>query len=256
MNEEFGVLKDMIPACKGVEMHKLAILQAGIEYVRYLQGCVEKLQDREEVPSFQMRQGTTTADEDDEDEDMDRAEQNDHEGKTPGASPHNKHPEYRRESTATTATTSAHTSPALRPNMSSSSLASQRQLPPLLSKKTYSTSPPPLVVQTPLQTGVSPAFNAIHFSPEISRTYSHTHPSTMGKGSPHILPLPQAAMSMHHTGPASFHSIGSTQGQVGQSGDVHAEATATAALMMMGSDRRGNGSGKGGGMSVRDLLSH
>ena len=27
MNEEFGVLKDMIPACKGQEMHKLAILQ-------------------------------------------------------------------------------------------------------------------------------------------------------------------------------------------------------------------------------------
>jgi len=26
MNEEFGVLKDMIPACKGQEMHKLAIL--------------------------------------------------------------------------------------------------------------------------------------------------------------------------------------------------------------------------------------
>lgn len=29
MNEEFGVLKDMIPACKGQEMHKLAILQVG-----------------------------------------------------------------------------------------------------------------------------------------------------------------------------------------------------------------------------------
>lgn len=28
MNEEFGVLKDMIPACAGQEMHKLAILQA------------------------------------------------------------------------------------------------------------------------------------------------------------------------------------------------------------------------------------
>lgn len=27
MNEEFGVLKDMIPACVGQEMHKLAILQ-------------------------------------------------------------------------------------------------------------------------------------------------------------------------------------------------------------------------------------
>lgn len=30
MNEEFATLKDMIPACKGQEMHKLAILQVGI----------------------------------------------------------------------------------------------------------------------------------------------------------------------------------------------------------------------------------
>ena len=29
MNEEFGVLKDMIPACRGQEMHKLSILQVG-----------------------------------------------------------------------------------------------------------------------------------------------------------------------------------------------------------------------------------
>ena len=27
MNEEFGVLKDLVPACEGIEMHKLAILQ-------------------------------------------------------------------------------------------------------------------------------------------------------------------------------------------------------------------------------------
>lgn len=27
MNEEFATLKDMIPACRGQEMHKLAILQ-------------------------------------------------------------------------------------------------------------------------------------------------------------------------------------------------------------------------------------
>ncbi|KAF8461882.1 hypothetical protein BDZ91DRAFT_772758 [Kalaharituber pfeilii] len=43
MNEEFAMLKNMIPACQGVEMHKLAILQASIEYLRYLEDCVEKL---------------------------------------------------------------------------------------------------------------------------------------------------------------------------------------------------------------------
>ncbi|KAJ5727904.1 hypothetical protein N7493_005724 [Penicillium malachiteum] len=30
MNEEFGTLKDMIPACRGQEMHKLAILQSDV----------------------------------------------------------------------------------------------------------------------------------------------------------------------------------------------------------------------------------
>jgi len=68
MNEEFRVLKDMVPACAGQEMHKLAILQvignprfaccareteklmkvrlisrakkASIEYMQYLQSCV------------------------------------------------------------------------------------------------------------------------------------------------------------------------------------------------------------------------
>ena len=43
MNEEFGVLKDMIPACNGQEMHKLAILQASIDYLRYLEQCVADL---------------------------------------------------------------------------------------------------------------------------------------------------------------------------------------------------------------------
>ncbi|AEO65881.1 uncharacterized protein THITE_2143564 [Thermothielavioides terrestris NRRL 8126] len=42
MNEEFAVLKSLIPACTG-EMHKLAILQASIEYVRYLEDCIAKL---------------------------------------------------------------------------------------------------------------------------------------------------------------------------------------------------------------------
>ncbi|KAL1885377.1 hypothetical protein Plec18167_000870 [Paecilomyces lecythidis] len=43
MNEEFGTLKDMIPACKGQEMHKLAILQASIDYVNYLEQCISDL---------------------------------------------------------------------------------------------------------------------------------------------------------------------------------------------------------------------
>ncbi|KAL2828481.1 hypothetical protein BDW59DRAFT_143180 [Aspergillus cavernicola] len=45
MNEEFGTLKDMIPACQGQEMHKLAILQASIDYVNYLETCIQDLKN-------------------------------------------------------------------------------------------------------------------------------------------------------------------------------------------------------------------
>ncbi|KAL1306653.1 hypothetical protein AAFC00_005327 [Neodothiora populina] len=40
MNEDFGVLKGLIPACRGHEMHKLAIIQASIEYLLYLESCI------------------------------------------------------------------------------------------------------------------------------------------------------------------------------------------------------------------------
>ena len=43
MNEEFETLKGMVPACRGQTMHKLSILQAGIEYMRYLERCVTDL---------------------------------------------------------------------------------------------------------------------------------------------------------------------------------------------------------------------
>ncbi|KAK9425032.1 hypothetical protein SUNI508_03172 [Seiridium unicorne] len=50
MNEEFAVLKGLIPACTG-EMHKLAILQASIEYVRYLEDCVTQLKSQRDPQS-------------------------------------------------------------------------------------------------------------------------------------------------------------------------------------------------------------
>ncbi|KAE8145538.1 hypothetical protein BDV25DRAFT_164476 [Aspergillus avenaceus] len=43
MNEEFATLKDMIPACRNQDMHKLAILQASIDYVNYLEQCIHGL---------------------------------------------------------------------------------------------------------------------------------------------------------------------------------------------------------------------
>ncbi|CAK7224833.1 hypothetical protein SBRCBS47491_005689 [Sporothrix bragantina] len=60
MNEEFAVLKGMIPACTG-EMHKLAILQASIEYVRYLEDCVATLRAQRESEQQQRNSNYTSA---------------------------------------------------------------------------------------------------------------------------------------------------------------------------------------------------
>ena len=57
MNEEFGTLKDMIPACDGQEMHKLAILQASIDYVRYLENCVRELKGANKTPDHAAGEG-------------------------------------------------------------------------------------------------------------------------------------------------------------------------------------------------------
>ena len=83
MNEEFGVLKDMIPACKDQEMHKLAILQvrsamlpcwlyshnsqASIDYLRYLEQCV--IDVRRNYDTTTKESGADTKSEEDEDED-------------------------------------------------------------------------------------------------------------------------------------------------------------------------------------------
>ncbi|KAI4260455.1 MAG: hypothetical protein L6R42_004061 [Xanthoria sp. 1 TBL-2021] len=56
MNEEFGVLKDMIPACKDQDMHKLAILQASIDYLRYLEQCIGDLKAANGVGSASATQ--------------------------------------------------------------------------------------------------------------------------------------------------------------------------------------------------------
>lgn len=88
MNEEFGVLKDMIPACVGQEMHKLAILQASIDYMRYLEQCVADLKASHRSrdspspttlaqapppPSLKRNAPEDEDDDEDEDEDMEDA---------------------------------------------------------------------------------------------------------------------------------------------------------------------------------------
>ncbi|KAI4258254.1 MAG: hypothetical protein LQ352_001307 [Teloschistes flavicans] len=76
MNEEFGVLKNMIPACKDQDMHKLAILQASIEYLRYLEQCVTDLKAATNsqispsiIQQFTTSEHQTNEEQEDEDED-------------------------------------------------------------------------------------------------------------------------------------------------------------------------------------------
>ncbi|KAK9474802.1 uncharacterized protein V1510DRAFT_410697 [Dipodascopsis tothii] len=53
MNEEFDSLKELVPSCRVATheageqaLHKLGILQATVDYLRYLEGCVAQLQSR------------------------------------------------------------------------------------------------------------------------------------------------------------------------------------------------------------------
>ena len=248
MNEEFGVLKDMIPACEGVEMHKLAILQAGIEYVRYLEGCIKQMKGDNEERELKGK----SVDEDDDDDGSDEDDDESMQMEPPKQPATNTgiDRQYRKPSTATT-DSSSDPSPSIVPQRHRLHKPSHRHILPSISALTPSPNPtPPLATPTP--TLLSPAFSAIHFSPDLSRTGTNSTQTSMSVAntSPYILPLPQAMMSLDRTEAKSPMSEGG------------AEATATAALMMLTNDRRslhdGNGAGsvkeRAKGMSVKELL--
>ena len=52
MNEEFGVLKDMIPACKDQEMHKLAILQVNLSLAKGIKAMQSNIIFRQALTTF------------------------------------------------------------------------------------------------------------------------------------------------------------------------------------------------------------
>lgn len=274
MNEEFGVLKDMIPACRDQEMHKLAILQvrlstslptscitngrqASIEYMRYLEQCIADLktahQTRNESPSSASsefappphRQGI---DEDDEVEDEDE------EMKDVVVSPtHVANPIPMSTYQFATA------SPAIHPSdrgsvYSHSTTTSPAMLPQ--DRNYYSAHPSPalqpsdphrysIASVTSPSTQASPAFSA-----QASRTPSaamfsnpfHTGPPSTG-------PIP-APGSAHGATPFSL-----TSPALGPQADRE-DQIATEALMMLNSADRRSWHGSGArGMSVKDLLS-
>ena len=253
MNEEFGVLKDMIPACEGVEMHKLAILQAGIEYVRYLEGCIKQMKvEKEQETKDDVSDGSMDEDETSSPEPepvgLKEPEQHFSQGRTTSSLDW----QYRKPSIATTSS-SSNPSPNIMPKTHHRfSQPSHRPILPNLSSLATASPQPTPYSSTPTPTLLSPAFGAIQFSPDLARTGTNsTHSSiSMITASPNILPLPQAMMSLER-------NIKNGSPAVSEGG---AEATATAALMMMSSNgtRLGSMVGaarvRGKGMSVRDLL--
>ncbi|KAJ0121510.1 helix-loop-helix DNA-binding domain-containing protein [Diaporthe amygdali] len=246
MNEEFAVLKDMIPACTG-EMHKLAILQASIEYVRYLQDCVEKLKSQRELPS-------QTAPE--------------MEGiRTPsGREPYDPDYEYRQaypgeQHSPDVEMTGSDDAPSptftTRPSSATTSASHQHS------------ASPALVPQDPSMGRHDSYVSLSAAAVEHHRHYSYSSATTSPAFGPQVGGYGAAGYA-----PSNHSAAGSTltSPALGPMRERDLDQEAMAALLMLNNDRRGtvsstnggsnaaassgaSGSGSGRGMSVRDLLS-
>ncbi|TKA80154.1 hypothetical protein B0A49_00760 [Cryomyces minteri] len=263
MNEEFGVLKDMIPACEGQEMHKLAILQASIEYLRYLEQCVADLKANNQTPRASStpllrpqpsnqgaiqpsRDASAEMHGDDNDNSSNDEEMSDVEP-TPAT---------------TTAPDPAQPAQQIQRNTSWTSFPQQQHPVPrnhsltsLHRTSTTSSTPTasPLLNPSPYirSTQTSPSFG-----PQTSQPYSSytSQFSTFSLTSPALLPQPD---SLRPEPEKEKYRIKGAEDAMAM------DQEATAALLMLNTDRRSWGSGGGGGgsasgvrgMSVRDLLS-
>ncbi|KAI0587440.1 HLH multi-domain protein [Pyrenophora tritici-repentis] len=227
MNEEFGVLKDMIPACRGQEMHKLAILQASIEYMRYLEQCISDLKtahSRRDSPS------STTSD-------------------LPPPPP--RPPSKSRYSFANA---SPATYPSDRSVYSHSTTTSPAIVPRDRNGQCSANPSPALHPSDPHRYALAPSIRSTVTSPSI-------HPSpAFGAQTPSALQF----SNPFHNGPPSTGPVaapGSSHGSVHFSLTSPAlkpqadreDQEATEALMMLNTDRRSWSGARG--MSVKDLLS-
>ncbi|KAI4616424.1 uncharacterized protein J4E87_008690 [Alternaria ethzedia] len=256
MNEEFGVLKDMIPACRGQEMHKLAILQASIEYMRYLEQCVSDLKtanSRRDSPSSATSELPPPPvrrmhDDDDEDEEQDEEMED-------AVSP-----TYVEPPPAQSKYTFAQASPAIYP--------SDRSV------YTHSTTTSPAIMPHDHRNGHYSANPSPALRPSDPHHYSLGPASVRSTvTSPSIHPSP--AFSAHTPSAAHFsnpfHNGPPSTGPVAAPGSSHGsvhfaltspalkpqadreDQEATEALMMLNTDRRSWSGARG--MSVKDLLS-
>ncbi|KAG9186757.1 hypothetical protein G6011_09865 [Alternaria panax] len=261
MNEEFGVLKDMIPACRGQEMHKLAILQASIEYMRYLEQCVSDLKtanSRRDSPSSatselpppplrRMRDDDQEAS--DQDEDMEDAVS----------------PTYVETPPTASRYTFVQTSPAIYPSDKNTYTHSTTTSPAVLphdrngsnSDGRYSANPSPALRPSDphfysLRRRSTVTSPSIHPNSAFSaHTPSATHFSNPfhnnNGGPPSTGPVPAPPGSAH----GSVHFALTSPALRPQADKEDQEATE--ALMMLNTDRRCWSGGRG--MSVKDLLS-
>ncbi|KAF1956087.1 hypothetical protein CC80DRAFT_516365 [Byssothecium circinans] len=274
MNEEFGVLKDMIPACAGQDMHKLAILQASIEYMRYLQRCVDELKEAHrsskpipsEISFPQINQtppNHNTIIEDNEEDENEEEDLDDDEEMTDAVSPKhttiaptttdaipNSTPTYRFPSTSPTmhpSDRSVHsitTSPNIYPADSHARnySATMSNSPALQPSDPHHYS---LGGSSIRSTATSPSIQA-------SPAFGGQTPSQ-----PFHSPFPTAWSSKNSvSGPSSAH-FALTSPALGPQADRE-DHEATEALLMLNTDRRswaGDRGAVGRSMSVRDLLS-
>ena len=287
MNEEFGVLKDMIPACHGQEMHKLAILQvnsarrsfflhytsdllaqASIDYLRYLQQCVADLQAQNNSPRATTLSRPPARHENDDDDEIDEDEDEDVYAAAVDEGDEDEDEEM--EDDAEDAEQS--TTPAMRPYEHPGSMVF---LPPLSQITNPSTTSPSILStrngrhhshSSASQAGFSPYFLSNQTSPAFGPQLPH-HMSAvnhaLGLGSPALKPTDSASALRSIAEGAS--ELSDQQRYVHSSparGERDPDHEATAALLMLNHDRRNRSthqeseSGRSNaGMSVRDLLS-
>ncbi|KAM3482168.1 hypothetical protein MY5147_000287 [Beauveria neobassiana] len=232
MNEEFGVLKDMIPACTG-DMHKLAILQASIEYIRYLEDCVSQLKAQHSGDG-DRRGGDISA------------------SGNPLPSIREFHPTFHGDEPADVEMSD---SEAVSPTFTARP-----------DNQHYHYSTPPQQQQHHHQPSVSPA---LHAQDARSRhhSYSSTTSITTTAGAPEyrhhgsftLSATPSPAFGPQRHGPYARSSTSTSAASTVTSPALNPQTTeldheATAALLMLNADRRGM-TANARGLSVRDLLS-
>lgn len=257
MNEEFGVLKDMIPACRGQEMHKLAILQASIEYLRYLEQCVADLKAQTTSSRSHQHRVPRAPDMPVENENGDNDEEEDEEME--------EDPQEEGNTTPITA--------AMEPSASVVSL-------PSLSQITSTDTRSPSVfslgagrhysISSASQASYSPYFHSNQaspaFGPQLPQILSMPpYGTNFGLGSPALKPVDSAQTLRQIAEGANDLSdrLNRSGGGKRNRSEHELDQEAAAALSMLNHDRRswrsanGNAdsSRSGTGMSVRDLLS-